>query len=181
MDSPFGEFGMFNKMWMYENSLNIPFIVRWPKKVKAGVTNNSLVNMLDIAPTFVDVARGNIDPGFQGRSLHPLLEGNTPADWRTSTLYHYHGGFDIPAHMGVRTQRYKLIHFLEMPPAAGTVEPIPYSGKGSNMVKGESWEFYDLKTDPLEQKNLYSHPEYVEPIRKAHLELKRLLKQNYEQ
>jgi arylsulfatase A-like enzyme len=170
-----GEFGMFNKMWMYENSMNIPLIVRWPGKIKPGTVNDALVTMLDIAPTFVDLAKGNIDPRFQGRSLLPLLSGKAPDDWRTAVFYHYHGGFDIPAQMGVRTDRYKLIHFLEMPPPQGTVEPIPYSGKGSNMVKGESWEFYDLKTDPLEQRNLYGSPEYAEPVQETRLILKELL------
>lgn len=170
-----GEFGMFNKMWMYEQSMKIPLMVRWPAIIKKGSINDELISILDIAPTFVDVAGGTIDPGFQGRSLEPMLRGDTPDDWRKAIFYHYHGGFDIPTHMGVRTERYKLIRFLEKPPPRGSVEPIPYSGKGNTMVEGESWEFYDLKTDPREQRNLYQNPEYAEPVRETHLTLKELL------
>ena len=175
-----GEFGLFNKMWMYENSLNIPFIIRWPAKINAGTTNDALTNILDIAPTFVELAEGQMIPEFQGHSLKTLLMGETPEAWRTETLYHYHGGFDIPAHMGVRGERYKLIHFLEKSPPAGTFEPIPYSGKGSNMIQGESWEFYDLKSDPQEQKNLYHNPEYSEAIEQSKVALKRLLQRHYQ-
>ena len=83
-------------------------------------------------------------------------------------------------HMGVRGERYKLIHFLEKSPPAGTFEPIPYSGKGSNMIQGESWEFYDLNSDPQEQKNLYHNPEYSEAIEQSKAALKRLLQRHYQ-
>lgn len=169
-----GDFGMFNKMWIYEESMRIPLLMRKPGMIKAGSVSDALVTILDLAPTFVDIANGTVDPGFQGRSLLPLFTTGSAEGWRDAVFYHYHGGFDIPAHRGVRSQRYKLIHFLEMPPVKGALAPLPDSGEGSNMTDGQSWEFYDLQADPMEQRNLYNDPEYAEPRKKMHAILEKL-------
>ena len=96
---------------------------------------------LDFAETFLDVAKAEIPADMQGKSLVPVLQGKTPDDWRKSVYYHYYeypGAHSVRKHYGVRTERYKLIHFYE-----GDVN---------------EWELYDLKEDPNELTNIYSDP-----------------------
>ena len=153
-----GDHGWFDKRWMYEESLKMPLIVRWPGMTKPGTTDEHLVQNLDYAETFLDMAGLSVPSDMQGRSLVPLLKGENPADWRKSIYYHY---FEYPAvhmvarHNGVRTDRYKLIHFYQF---------------------GE-WEFYDLQSDPDELKNQYSNPDYADVVRSLKSELETLRKQ----
>lgn len=151
-----GDHGWYDKRWMYEESLKMPLIVKWPGKVKPGTTSTALVQNLDYAETFLDMAKTKIPADMQGKSLVPILEtGKTPDDWRKSIYYHY---YEFPSvhmiakHCGVRTDRYKLINFYEF---------------------GE-WEFYDLENDPDEKQNLYSDPKYRTEIDRLKVQLDQL-------
>ena len=140
-----GDHGWYDKRWMYEESLKMPLIVKWPGVIKPGSRNTDLVQNLDYAETFLEMAGAEVPSDMQGKSLVPLMKGERPADWRKSIYYHYYeypSYHMVPRHNGIRTERYKLIHFYEF---------------------GE-WEFYDLKTDPDELTNLYGKPAHAEKI-----------------
>jgi len=150
-----GEHGWFDKRWMYEESLHMPFIVKWPGVTKPGSVNTDMVQNLDFAETFLDIAGLPIPEEMQGRSLVPLLKGQTPNEWRKSIYYHYYeypGAHMVQKHNGVRTDRYKLINYYEL---------------------GE-WELFDLETDPMEMKSVYDDPVYAEIRQELEQELKRL-------
>lgn len=154
-----GEKGFFDKRFMYEQSLEMPLLVQYPKKVKPGITIDALTQNLDFAPTFLDFAGAPIPEDMQGKSLKPLLLGNgNQDDFRNAIYYHY---YDFPAfHMvkrqyGVRTNRYKLIHFYD---------------------DIDTWELYDLEKDPQEENNLYNDPLYAEVQNKMHERLDSLQK-----
>jgi arylsulfatase A-like enzyme len=153
-----GDFGLFNKMWMYEESLRIPLLVRYPGHVKPGTVNDDFISILDIASTFSDYAQAKIPDQFQGASIRPILEtGKAPDTWRKAHYYHYFGQNDVPPHYGVRTADYKLIHYYEE----------------------DSWELYDLKNDPHENHNQYNNPEKAVVVAKLKKELEDL-RQEYE-
>jgi arylsulfatase A-like enzyme len=141
-----GEHGWFDKRFMYEESLRMPLLVRYPKEIEAGVVNDEIVLNLDFAPTFLDYAGVEKPEQMQGRSLRPVLKGETPEAWREAMYYHY---YEYPAwhatkrHYGIRTDRYKLIHFY---------------------YDIDQWEFYDLKKDSLEIHNEIDNPEYEDEI-----------------
>lgn len=145
-----GEHGWFDKRFMYEESFRTPLIMRYPKKIKAGTKTDALVQNIDYAPTFLSLAGLKKTDGMSGISLEPLFPGEKPDTWRKSLYYHY---YDYPAihrvrrHDGVRTERYKLIHFY---------------GKGEmkNDQEISCNELYDLQNDPNELINLYELPEY---------------------
>jgi arylsulfatase A-like enzyme len=150
-----GEHGWFDKRFMYEESLRVPLIVRWPGVVRPGSENGDMVSNLDFAPTFLEAAGVPVPADMQGRSLVPLLKGETPADWRRSFYYHYYefpGPHSVARHYGVRTARHKLIHFYQL---------------------GE-WELYDLEKDPDEARNVYDDPAYADTVRELQKELDRL-------
>ena len=140
-----GDHGWYDKRWMYEESLGMPLIVRWPGVTEPGSVNTDLVQNLDYAETFLDLAGAEVPDDMQGRSLVPLLRGETPDDWRDAVYYHYH---EYPAvhmvarHYGIRTARYKLMRFYRF---------------------GE-WELYDLEQDPEELHNVYGDPAYRDVI-----------------
>jgi arylsulfatase A-like enzyme len=156
-----GEHGWFDKRFMYEESYRTPFLVRWPGVTPAGSRNQDLVQNIDFAPTFLDIAGASIPTDMQGVSLVPLLKGQAPEDWRTSLYYHYYEypayWHDVRRHEGVSEKRYKLIRFY-----------------GKDVPNGEEWELYDLKTDPHEMKSQYANPEYAETIERLKKELARL-------
>ena len=104
-----GEHGWFDKRFMYEESFRTPLLARWPGVVKAGSRNDDLVQNIDFAETFLDIASAPIPDDMQGKSLVPLMKGKTPADWRTSLYYHYYegGGHGVQRHEGVSDKRYK--------------------------------------------------------------------------
>jgi arylsulfatase A-like enzyme len=151
-----GDHGWFDKRFMYEESLRMPLLVRYPKGIAAGSVSRDIVLNLDFAPTFLDFAGVPEPTEMHGESLRPLLRGKRPEDWRTSMYYHY---YEYPAvhmvkrHYGVRTQRHKLIHFYH---------------------DIDAWELFDLQTDPHELNNLYGKPEYADATEKLKAELKRL-------
>lgn len=152
-----GEHGWFDKRWIFEESLRTPLLVRWPGATPPGSTNGRIVSLLDFAETFLDVASLKVPGEMQGRSLLPLLKGDTPADWRTSLYYHYYE-FPQPHHVrphsGVITDRYKLIRY-ETP-------------------GGADWELLDREKDPLETKSFYTDPAYAQTVKELHAELDRL-------
>jgi N-acetylglucosamine-6-sulfatase len=151
-----GDHGWYDKRFMYEESLRMPLLVRWPEQIKAGSVNEDIVLNLDFAETFLDVAGVDIPTDMQGQSLKPILQGKTPADWRDAMYYHY---YDYPAvhqvkrHYGIRTKRYKLIHFY---------------------YDIDCWELYNLKKDPHELTNVYTDPAYVEIVNKLKVQLRKL-------
>jgi arylsulfatase A-like enzyme len=151
-----GDHGWFDKRFMYEESLRMPLLVRYPREVRPGSVNHDIVLNLDFAEMFLDYAGVGIPDDMQGRSLRPVLAGETPDDWRRSMYYHY---YEYPAvhsvkrHYGVRTRRYKLIHFYH---------------------DVDEWELYDLQKDPDELRNVYSDPAYADTVRELKVELKRL-------
>ena len=112
-----GEHGWFDKRFMYEESLRTPFLVRWPGVIKPGTVNKKdIISNLDFAQTFLDIAGCEQPKDMQGLSLKPVLEGNTPSDWRKSFYYHYYEGANavhrVVRHCGVTTGRYKTDSFL---------------------------------------------------------------------
>jgi arylsulfatase A-like enzyme len=134
-----GDHGLYDKRFMYEESIRMPFLVRWPARIKPGTRSDALSLNVDFAPTFLDAAGVAVPPDMQGRSLVPALTGRTPADWRTSMYYRYYhdpGDHNTRAHYGVRTRTHKLIHFW----------------------KKDQWELFDLVNDPHELHNLYGEP-----------------------
>lgn len=132
-----GEHGWFDKRFMYEESMRTPLIMRLPENFEYRGDIPQLVQNIDYAPTFLELAGLPIPEDIQGVSLVPLLKGEKPADWRKALYYHY---YEFPAehmvrrHYGVRTERYKLMHFYE---------------------DINAWELYDLLEDPAEMNNLY--------------------------
>ncbi|MDU8885877.1 sulfatase [Yeosuana sp. MJ-SS3] len=138
-----GEKGWFDKRYMYEESLAMPLLVKYPGHIKAGSEISALTQNLDFAETFLDYAGVEIPSDMQGKSLRPLLEQTIEDDdFRDSVYYHY---YDYPAfhmvkkHYGVRTSRYKLMHFYD---------------------DIDTWELYDLEEDPNEIHNQINNPEY---------------------
>ena len=151
-----GEHGWYDKRWMYEESFRTPLIVRWPGVTKAGSKNADLVQNLDYAQTFLDICGVKKSPkDMQGASIVPLLKGNKPKDWRKSLYYQYYeypGGHSVRRHYGVRTDRYKLIHFYML----------------------DGWELFDLKEDPNELHSLYGEKGYEKITSDLKKELTRL-------
>ncbi|MDR2775162.1 MAG: sulfatase [Tannerella sp.] len=146
-----GEHGWFDKRFMYEESLRTPLIIRYPDATQRGIESRALVQNIDYSATYLDIAGVAKPAELSGRSLLPLLDGQTPADWRKDLYYHY---YDYPAvhqvrrHDGVRDDRYKLIHFY---------------GKGEGKDLGNDIncnELYDLQNDPNELNNVYGQAEY---------------------
>jgi len=150
-----GEHGWYDKRWMYEESLRMPFLARWPGRIPPGVRVPQMIQNIDYAPTFLDAAGIPIPEKIQGTSLVPLMEGLDPGSWRKSIYYHY---YEFPAvhmvakHYGVRTERYKLIHYYET----------------------DEWECFDLEQDPQELNDVYRNPDYEGVVEDLKTELSRL-------
>lgn len=161
-----GEHDLMDKRWMYEEAMRMPFIVHWPAKVAANATNDWIINNTDFAPTLLELAGRQAPEQMQGRSFATALEGNPkPDDWRTATYYRYWmhmaHSLKVPAHFGIRTERYKLIFLYGADYSGGNRTPA-------------AWEFYDLEDDPHEMKNQYSNSEYREIVSRLKTELKRV-------
>jgi arylsulfatase A-like enzyme len=139
-----GEHGWFDKRWIFEESLRAPLLIRWPGVAKPGAASSNLVSNVDFAETFIEAAGLPIPAEMQGRSLIPILKGETPRDWRTSFYYQYFE-YPIPHHVrphyGVVTDRFKLVHF-----------------DGPDL---DVWELFDLKKDPRELRSVYVDPAYA--------------------
>ncbi len=150
-----GEHGWFDKRWIYEESLHMPFIIRWPGVVKAGTRFEPFIQNIDYAPTFMDMAGEKVPEGLHGRSIVPILRGETPADWRKSVYYRYYdknGAHNVANHFGVRTGRYTLACF------SATNE----------------WELFDNEKDPQQLRSVYNDPAYAETLVELKGELSRL-------
>lgn len=157
-----GEHGWFDKRFMYEESFRTPLLARWPGHIKPGTVNTDLVQNIDFAETFLELADAEIPKDMQGKSLVPLLKGKTPANWRKSLYYHYYeypGVHNVRRHEGVRNTHYKLIRFY-----------------GKDVPGGEEWELYDLENDPSEMKNLYGDKNYAKIEKSLKAELQNLRK-----
>ena len=158
-----GDLGLYDKRFMYEPGLKVPLLARGPG-IKAASVPKQFVSNIDLAPTFLDLAGLSIPSSMQGRSLAPLLRGESPADWRTSMYYRYYhdpGHHNTVAHLGVRTGTHKLIHFW----------------------KQDAYEMFDLTKDPTEQNNLLhtkeslQKPEIAAKFAELKAEIARLQKQ----
>jgi arylsulfatase A-like enzyme len=153
-----GDHNWYDKRFMYEESLKMPFLVRYPGVAKPATSCDRIILNVDFAPTFIDLAGDKGPADMQGRSFAPLLRGEPPADWRTSMYYryyHYPGHHKVQMHYGLRTEAFKLIHFHLL----------------------DQWELYDLAKDPEEMRNVYKDPAYQEAIPKLKEELYRLKKE----
>ena len=152
-----GEHGWYDKRFMYEESFRTPLIIRYPEAINAGTVNNNLVLNLDLAPTFLDYAGVEAPVDMQGSSLQKVVNEELEKDWRSSIYYHYyeypHGWHLVKRHNGVRSERYKLIHYYD---------------------DIDAWEFYDLQEDPNEINNLINSSAHKELVAEHKVELARL-------
>ena len=152
-----GEHGWFDKRFMYEESLSMPLVIRYPKEIKGQQKLDEIILNLDFAPTFLDYAGIKVPKSMQGNSIRNLLSGKQKSKWRESMYYHYyefpHGWHFVKKHYGIRTDRYKLIHFYD---------------------DIDAWEFYDLKNDPNEINNIYNNKNYKREIDSAKRKLYKL-------
>jgi len=152
-----GEHGWFDKRFMYEESFRTPLMMRLPQGFEARGDIGEMVQNIDLAPTFLELAGVSPPDDMQGMSLVPLLKGPAVKKWRDALYYHYYeypGEHDTRPHYGVRTDRYKLIHFYG---------------------ETDHWELYDLEADQHEMKNLIDDPSYdmvEESLRKRLKELR---------
>ena len=152
-----GEHGWFDKRFMYEESLQMPFVIRYPAAIEAGSVSDDIATNVDFAPTFLDYAGAPIPSYMQGRSMRPLLEDKIPADWQKSAYHRYWMHKDEHhyawAHYGLRNQRYKLIYWYNS--ALGQ----PGTTEGDEPPE---WELFDCEADPLELFNVAEDPAYAE-------------------
>ena len=158
-----GEHGWFDKRFMYEECLRMPFVIRYPKMIKAGSTSKAICMNVDFGPTFLDLAGIEVPSEMQGRSFRKVLEkkGRIPAGWREAAYYHYYeypAEHSVKRHYGIRTSDCKLIHFY-------------------NDI--DQWEMYDMKADPQEMRNVYDDPAYAEKRAQMHRILEQV-QQEYE-
>lgn len=156
-----GEHGWFDKRFIYEESMRTPLLMKFPEAYNTGRKVDNLVQNIDYAPTFLDLAGVEIPDDMQGESIVPILSGNNKKDWRDALYYHYYeypNEHAVKRHYGIRTDRYKLIHFY---------------------YDIDIWELYDLESDPKEMNNLYGKPEYDKLTGDLKLRLNEL-RQDYE-
>ncbi len=176
-----GEHDYIDKRWMYEESLRMPFFVRYPKKIKAGMRTDAIINNTDFAPTLIALAGGDVPEYMQGNSFKDILEtGKEPKDWQQDTYYRYwmhmaHAHAN-PAHFGIRTKRYKLIFYYGKYWADTDNPNVEWNteswGNRFTFHTPPAWEFYDLEKDPKEMNNAYNEPQYKEIIEKLKEQLK---------
>lgn len=139
-----GEHGWYDKRWMFEESLKMPFLIRWPGKIQPGTQSQALIQNIDYAPTFLEAAGLPVPDDVQGRSLLPVLlnQGQTPADWRDAIYYAYYENaavHEVPMHDGVRTDRYKAFF----------------------LPRTSEWQLFDLQLDPQELRSRHDDPQYA--------------------
>ena len=139
-----GEHGWYDKRWMFEESLRMPFLIRWPGVIQPGVDAKALIQNIDYGPTFLEIAGAEIPGEMQGRSMVPMLQaqGQPSASWRDAIYYAYYENaavHNVPVHDGVRTARYKLMFF----------------------PRTREWNLFDLEKDPQEMVSVHADPEYA--------------------
>lgn len=136
-----GEHGWYDKRFMYEPSLSMPLVMQFPNKIEKGKKVDKLVQNLDLAPTILTAAGLSVPADMQGKPLQNTWENNADEQWREKIYYHYYqnGSWHfVNKHLGIRTDRYKLIYFYDL----------------------DAWELYDLQEDPEETDNLYNTEKY---------------------
>ena len=152
-----GDHGFFDKRFIYEESLRMPFMVKYPERIKAGSVNEDIITNIDFAPTLLELAGITTTQKMQGTSFVPVLEGNTPKDWQEAMYYHYYEfpfWHHVQPHYGIRTQKYTLAHFY---------------------YNIDVWELYDLEKDPNQMNNIYNDPNYTSTITELKAKLKNLM------
>lgn len=152
-----GDHGFFDKRFIYEESLRMPFIVKYPKKIKAGSVNDDIITNIDFAPTLIELADIKMTQKVQGESFKPILFGNTPRNWEQAMYYHYYEfpfWHHVQPHYGIRTQKYTLAHFY---------------------YNIDVWELYDLEKDPNQMHNIIAAPQYTNIIADLKSQLKTLM------
>lgn len=170
-----GEHDYMDKRWMYEESMRMPFFVRYPETIAAGIRTDAIINNTDFAPTLIDIAGGKIPEYMQGHSFRSILEtGLEPKSWQQSTYYRYWmhmaHNLGIPAHFGIRTKNYKLIFFygrywINTEEEYKKIFNTEKWNKDYAIQTPAAWEFYDLNNDPEEMNNLYGNSRYMEIIK----------------
>ena len=155
-----GDHGWYDKRFMYEESLRMPFLVRYPREIPAGAAFDAIVTNVDFAPTFLDYAGQPASERMQGRSARHLLGGEAPGEeWPDGMYYRYWmhlSHHNVPAHYGIRTARYKLIYYYGQ--ALGTTESLDEPTE-------PEWELFDLEEDAEELRNVYDDPAYADVVR----------------
>jgi arylsulfatase A-like enzyme len=150
-----GEHDYQDKRWMYEESMRMPFLIRYPATIKAGGRTDAVVGNVDYAPTMLDFAGLKKPDYMQGHSFKSICEtGMEPSNWPNEAYYRYWmhmAHHDNPGHVGIRTKEYKLIYFYGADYQGGNRTP-------------PAWELYDMKQDPLESTNLYDDPKYAATV-----------------
>ena len=163
-----GDHGWYDKRFMYEESLRMPYIMRYPNGIEAGSSNDDMILNVDFAPTYLELAGLPIPASVQGRSFTPQLSGETPADWRDAMYYRYwmhKAHHNVYAHYGIRNHRYKLIYYYaDAMGTAGSIEG----------TYAPEWEMFDLEVDPCELNNVVDDPAYVELVVELKAEMHRL-------
>jgi len=167
-----GDHGWFDKRLMYEESLRMPFLMRYPGAIRPGTVNRDIVLNIDFAPMFLDYAGVRTPAEMQGRSFRANLEGHSPRNWRKAMYYRYwmHNTSDhhVPAHYGVRNDRWKLIYYYGK----------PLGMKGANLPDTTpDWELFDVRHDPREMHNLYHDPKYARVVAEMKALLDKLQKE----
>ena len=153
-----GEHGWFDKRLIFEESIHMPFVIRYPKEVRAGARNKDLIENVDFSALFADYAQIDYPKTMQGRSFRENLKGNTPVGWRDYGYYRYWDhSKDRPGHFGIRGQRYKLAFF--------------YGNGFKGAAQDQFWDFYDLQEDPHELHNAYNDPKYKDIIAEMKTEI----------
>lgn len=139
-----GEHGWYDKRWMFEESLRMPFLIRWPGVIEPGTESRAMIQNIDYAPTFLEIAGAEIPDSIQGRSMVSMMENGCKASssWRDAIYYAYYENaavHNVPLHDGVRTDRYKLKYF----------------------PRNNTYNLFDLKTDPNEMADVHQHSDYA--------------------
>jgi arylsulfatase A-like enzyme len=177
-----GDHGWYDKRFMYEESLRMPFIMRYPREIPASSANEDIVTNVDFAPTFLDYAGIDIPAAFQGQSARDVVRGRAPADWQKSMYYRYwmnQTDHNVAAHYGVRTRDFKLIYYYYDGCGVVGADGAVGAGKGKTIdLQGAApeWELFDLRKDPREMNNVYGDPAYAGVVEELTAELDRLMR-----
>ena len=160
-----GEHDYQDKRWMYEESMRMPFLIRYPESIEAGSRTDAIIENVDFAPTLLDFAGADIPEFMQGGSFKEICEtGKEPATWKKEAYYRYWmhmAHHDNPGHLGIRTKDYKLIFYYGCNYEGGYRTP-------------PAWELYDMQNDPKEIRNLYDDPAHAEIVKDLKIRLAEL-------
>ena len=164
-----GDHGWYDKRFMYEESLRMPFLMRYPEEIPAGSVAEAMVTNVDFAPTFLDYAGMETTERMQGWSFRSIVAGqDVPADWPDAMYYRYWmhlADHNVPAHYGIRTRTHKLIYYYGE--ALGTSASIDEPTE-------PEWELFDLEADPQEMRSVYDDPAYADIVQALTGEMHRL-------